>query len=206
MIFFPTGILAFHIVHGSETPQSVCSVVEPCYTAVYPPRSFILRLWSLASGTLVLYHSAPAMVLSKFQNRTLALKSSILLTGVVFGLGLLASGMADAGKVLAFFAFSTPENWDPSLLLVMIFGIVPSVAYNQIRGFEKVPELAPSFQLPPTSAKTVDGMYIVGAALFGIAWGISGVCPGPAVFRTLVQPLWGLLWMSGFWVGSVAIR
>lgn len=125
------------------------------------------------------------------------------MTGMVFGVGLLASGMADPAKLHAFFAFPSLRNWDPSLLLVVLFGVLPSLVYNRIRGFERPPELAPRFELPTKKIIDTDWKFIVGAALFGVAWGTSGVCPGPAVIRTFAQPLWGLFWMIGFYVGSV---
>ena len=110
------------------------------------------------------------------------------LSGLVFGLGLLLSGMSDPAKVQNFLdVFGT---WDPSLGLVMAgaiaVGLIPFTwAKRQQRSL-----LGEPMQLPTTTA--VDRKLLAGAALFGAGWGLAGFCPGPAVMglATLQTEVW----------------
>lgn len=100
-----------------------------------------------------------------------------LLSGLIFGLGLALSGMTHAQKVLDFLDLA--GNWDPSLLFVLGGAVgVTVVAFHFVLKRGK-PVLAADFDLP--HRKHLDAPLLVGAALFGIGWGISGYCPGPAV-------------------------
>lgn len=100
-----------------------------------------------------------------------------LLAGLVFGLGLLISGMANPAKVQNFLdPFGT---FDPSLIFVMAGAVlVTFIGYRLVLSRPK-PMLATRFFLP--AAKDIDARLIGGAALFGIGWGLSGFCPGPAI-------------------------
>lgn len=100
-----------------------------------------------------------------------------LLGGLVFGLGLLLSGMANPAKVLAFLDLAGP--WDPSLALVMVGAIaVGLLAFALARG-RQVSLLGVSMRLP--SARQIDRRLVVGSTLFGVGWGLAGFCPGPAL-------------------------
>lgn len=100
-----------------------------------------------------------------------------LLGGLVFGLGLLLSGMANPAKVLAFLDLAGP--WDPSLALVMVGAIaVGLLAFVLARG-RQVSLLGVSMRLP--SAGQIDRRLVVGSTLFGVGWGLAGFCPGPAL-------------------------
>jgi uncharacterized membrane protein YedE/YeeE len=106
---------------------------------------------------------------------------SALIAGLVFGAGLVLSGMANPQKVLAFLDLASiaTGGWDPSLALVMAGGLlaaVPGFAYA--RRLAK-PALADSFAWP--SAQAIDRPLILGSLLFGIGWGLAGICPGPAL-------------------------
>jgi uncharacterized membrane protein YedE/YeeE len=100
-----------------------------------------------------------------------------LVCGIVFGVGLAASGMTDTAKVLGFLdLFGT---WVPDLAFVMGGAVcVTLVAFRFVLKRE-TPLLTPSFMLPMKS--TVDGRLLTGAAIFGIGWGFYGYCPGPAI-------------------------
>ena len=100
-----------------------------------------------------------------------------LLAGLVFGLGLILSGMADPAKVLGFLDLAGP--WDPSLALVMAGAIAVGlvaffVARNRTASF-----LGAQMRLP--TARHIDRRLVVGSALFGMGWGIAGFCPGPGL-------------------------
>jgi uncharacterized protein len=102
---------------------------------------------------------------------------SALLAGLVFGLGLLISGMANPAKVLGFLDLVGP--WDPSLALVMVGAIaVGMLAFTLARG-RKTALLGTPMALP--TGQQIDRRLILGGTLFGVGWGLAGFCPGPAL-------------------------
>jgi uncharacterized membrane protein YedE/YeeE len=100
-----------------------------------------------------------------------------LLTGLVFGLGLLVSGMANPAKVLGFLDIT--GNWDPSLAFVMAGAIAVGMVAFVFANRRTVSFLGAEMKLP--GAGCVDRRLMVGSTLFGIGWGIAGFCPGPAL-------------------------
>jgi uncharacterized protein len=103
---------------------------------------------------------------------------SALLSGLLFGLGIAISGMANPAKVLNFFDFA--GTWDPSLAFVMGGALITAfIGYRIIFGVSAAPLFEPVFSLP--SAKNIDRNLIGGSALFGVGWGIAGFCPGGAI-------------------------
>ncbi|QOF71697.1 YeeE/YedE family protein [Aminobacter sp. SR38] len=103
-----------------------------------------------------------------------------LALGLVFGIGLVVSGMSDPAKVLNF--LDVTGTWDPSLALVMGGAVITAfVGYRLVLKRSK-PLAAAAFQLP---AKTeIDWPLLLGSAIFGIGWGLGGFCPGPALTAT----------------------
>jgi len=100
-----------------------------------------------------------------------------LVAGLVFGLGLLLSGMADPAKVLGFLDLA--GRWDPSLALVMAGAVgVGAIAFARART-RTTSLLGADMQLP--TKRTLDRRLIAGSALFGAGWGLAGFCPGPAL-------------------------
>jgi uncharacterized membrane protein YedE/YeeE len=100
-----------------------------------------------------------------------------LFAGALFGLGLAVSGMMNPAKVIGFLDFA--GGWDPTLAFVMGGALLVTVpAFRLILGRPR-PILADGFVLPTRSA--LDARLLGGAALFGVGWGLSGFCPGPAV-------------------------
>ena len=99
------------------------------------------------------------------------------LAGLIFGLGLLISGMANPAKVQNFLDLA--GTFDPSLIFVMISAIAVTFLGYRFAFQRPRPILAERFSLP--TAKDIDARVILGAGLFGIGWGLSGFCPGPAV-------------------------
>jgi uncharacterized protein len=100
-----------------------------------------------------------------------------LLTGFVFGLGLLISGMANPAKVIAFLDLS--QAWDPSLALVMAGAIGVGLPGFTLAKRRKLSLLGERMQIP--NQQSIDSKLLLGAALFGLGWGIAGFCPGPAL-------------------------
>ncbi|AVI88029.1 hypothetical protein XJ28_30440 (plasmid) [Pseudomonas syringae pv. tomato] len=105
------------------------------------------------------------------------IKLAAFFAGLIFGLGLLLAGMANPAKVLAF--LDVRGTWDPSLAFVM--GGAISVAFIPLNWARKNRQslLRARMQLPVK--KELDARLIGGSLLFGIGWGIAGICPGPAV-------------------------
>ncbi len=104
-------------------------------------------------------------------------KLTALLAGLIFGVGLLLSGMANPSKVLAFLDLA--GAWDPSLLLVMAGAIGVAAAPLAWARTRSRSLLGAPMQLP--SKRELDRRLIGGSLLFGIGWGIAGICPGPAL-------------------------
>ncbi len=102
---------------------------------------------------------------------------SEFVVGLLFGLGLLLSGMTDPGKVLGFLDLIAP--WDPSLALVMGGAIAVGVIAFALAKKRTVSFLGGAMRLPMSSQ--IDRRLIVGAAMFGAGWGLAGFCPGPAL-------------------------
>lgn len=100
-----------------------------------------------------------------------------LLAGLLFGAGLAVGGMTDPGKVIGFLDVS--GVWDPSLAFVMGSALLVTFpVFIWVRRNAR-PLFAERFQLP--TKRDLDPQLLAGAALFGIGWGIAGLCPGPAV-------------------------
>jgi uncharacterized membrane protein YedE/YeeE len=104
--------------------------------------------------------------------------------GVVFGAGLAVSGMANPARVRGF--LDVLGAFDPTLAFVMIGALVPMAIAWRIRRRLDKPLAAESFDLPATVA--IDAPLVAGAALFGIGWGLSGLCPGPAIADLAIAP------------------
>ena len=97
--------------------------------------------------------------------------------GLVFGTGLLVSGMVNPAKVLGFLDLAGP--WDPSLALVMVGAIAVGAIGFVVAGRRAVTLLGTPMQLP--NARIIDRRLVFGSLMFGIGWGLAGFCPGPAL-------------------------
>ena len=127
-------------------------------------------------------------------------KVTALLAGLLFGAGLLISGMTSPAKVRGF--LDVFGHWDPSLAFVMIGAIgVHFVLLRRIVALPK-PLLQARFQLPSRAA--IDAPLVVGAALFGVGWGLGGVCPGPGIVDAAMGSGYAVVFMMGMTLGIVA--
>lgn len=121
-----------------------------------------------------------------------------LTAGLLFGFGLVISGMSSPEKVLGF--LSLGPNWDASLALVMggaLLVTVPGFAWLRRRGR---PLLAPSFAQPAHAP--LDRPLILGALMFGIGWGLAGYCPGPALVSAGLGVASALLFVPAMLLGA----
>ena len=97
--------------------------------------------------------------------------------GLLFGLGLLLSGMSDPGKVLGF--LDLLGTWDPSLALVMAGAILVGMLAFAVAKKRTINFLGGALHLP--TASQIDRRLVIGALLFGAGWGLAGFCPGPSL-------------------------
>jgi uncharacterized membrane protein YedE/YeeE len=120
--------------------------------------------------------------------------------GLLFGVGLVVSGMSDPAKVLNF--LDVFGNWDPSLAFVMAGAVLVAFAGYRLVLKRNRPVMAGTFHLPTKT--DFDRRLVAGAAIFGIGWGLGGFCPGPA-FTALGLARPGVLvflpaMVAGIWV------
>lgn len=97
--------------------------------------------------------------------------------GLLFGLGLAISGMTDPARVLGFLDIA--GAWDPTLMFVLGGAVITSFIGYRLVFKRSAPLFGERFQLP--TRQDLDIRLLGGAALFGIGWGLSGYCPGPAI-------------------------
>lgn len=115
-------------------------------------------------------------------------KLTALLAGLIFGIGLLLAGMANPAKVLGFLDLA--GAWDPSLALVMLAAIAVAVLPFRWARQQRLTLLDAPMQLP--NKRSLDRRLIGGSLLFGVGWGIAGICPGPAL-AILLSGHWQVL-------------
>jgi uncharacterized protein len=102
---------------------------------------------------------------------------SPLVAGLIFGLGLCLSGMTDPRKVAAFLDLA--GDWDPSLALVMGGAVTVAFVAFRLAGRRSSSLEGRAFELP--TRRTIDAKLLGGAVIFGIGWGLVGLCPAPAI-------------------------
>ena len=125
-----------------------------------------------------------------------------LLAGLVFGLGLIVSGMANPAKVLGFLDLT--GRWDPSLALVMAGAIIISffaflVAQKRTRSL-----IGADMRLP--GGRQIDRRLVVGGLLFGIGWGIAGFCPGPGLVALGMGEVKALVFVASMLTGMITFE
>ncbi len=135
-------------------------------------------------------------------NMTTKQSVSSLLLGLLFGTGLLVSGMTSPQKVQDFLDFT--GSWDPSLSLVMGAALlVAAIAFPRIVQ-RPTPVFGHKFHLP--TAKDIDAKLVIGAALFGAGWGLSGFCPGPAMVGLATGSTSSLMFVVAMLLGMALHR
>ena len=126
--------------------------------------------------------------------------------GLVFGLGLVIAGMSNPAKVLNFLdiAAIARGGWDASLAFVMAGAVVVTFVGYRLAWMRGAPLFDAKFHLPERA--DIDARVIVGPAIFGLGWGLAGVCPGPA-FTLLASPSANvLLFVGSMFAGLAAAR
>jgi uncharacterized membrane protein YedE/YeeE len=123
-------------------------------------------------------------------------------SGLVFAAGLAISGMTQPAKVLGF--LDVTGAWDPTLMFVMIGAIAVHMGFALRAKNAAKPLLARQFSLPARDA--IDAPLFIGAALFGVGWGLEGYCPGPAVVASASGGAVPLVFVASMVAGLLAPR
>jgi len=125
-----------------------------------------------------------------------------LLAGIIFGLGLALSQMIDPNKVLTFLDIT--GDWDPSLAFVMIGALVVSMLSFRFILKRSKPLFETGFHV--SKQTIINQPLIMGSALFGVGWGMTGYCPGPAVASLGLFSLEGALMVVAIYIGFFSHR
>jgi uncharacterized protein len=125
-----------------------------------------------------------------------------LISGIIFGAGLVISEMINPAKVLGFLDLF--GNWDPSLAFVMIGAlVVSSPLFHIIKNKEK-PLSAEKFNY--SNSKNINNRLIIGSALFGTGWGLGGLCPGPAISSVALLNIYSTTFVVAMFVGFYLVK
>lgn len=119
------------------------------------------------------------------------------IAGLIFGIGLVVSGMANPEKVQNFLDFA--GTWDPSLAFVMGGAVVIAFIGYRLAFRRGAPLLDSEFHVPTKTS--IDGRLLAGSAVFGIGWGLAGFCPGPALTSLLLAAKGTLIFVPAMIVG-----
>lgn len=124
------------------------------------------------------------------------------LSGTIFGAGLALGGMTDPARVRGFLDLF--GAWDPTLAFVMGGAVLVMVVAWQVQGRMMRPLFADGFSLPDRSDLTP--RLIGGSALFGIGWGIAGLCPGPGFAALVIDPAAAAIFVVAMLAGMAIVR
>lgn len=127
---------------------------------------------------------------------------SAFLAGLVFGIGLIVSGMVNPAKVLGFLDLA--GRWDPSLALVMGGAIAVGAIGFFVAGRRLTTLLGTPMLLP--TVRTIDRRLVSGSLLFGVGWGLAGFCPGPALVAVGAGYVKGLVFVAAMIAGMLAFE
>ena len=123
------------------------------------------------------------------------------LCGLLFSAGLIVGGMSNPQKILAFLDIT--GNWDPSLLIIMGAGLVVSMIGYQLTRRRQQSVLACPLNIPIN--KVIDKPLVLGSALFGLGWGLAGICPGPGLVLVGAGFYQGILFVLAMIVGWLLV-
>lgn len=131
------------------------------------------------------------------------MKSNVAaVSGFLFGAGLIVSGMTDPTKVKGF--LDVAGGWDPSLMFVMVGAIAVHFVLFRVILRLRSPLFTASFQIPKRT--DLDARLLGGAAIFGVGWGLSGVCPGPGLVDAGAGSVYALVFVIAMTLGILFER
>jgi uncharacterized membrane protein YedE/YeeE len=125
-----------------------------------------------------------------------------LLSGIIFAFGLVISGMTNPDKVIGF--LDILGQWNPSLIFVMVGAILFNFISFKILLKKEAPLCAQKYHLPEN--KSIDKKLLIGSSLFGIGWGILGICPGPGIVNLVTFNPSTLLFVLSMIVGMFLFK
>jgi uncharacterized membrane protein YedE/YeeE len=125
-----------------------------------------------------------------------------LLGGALFGAGVCISGMVRPSKVIGFLNFGGP--WDATLLVVMASALAVSILAWRVVAKLRTPRFGTAFPGPPSPL--VDARLVGGAAMFGVGWGLSGYCPGPALVSLVSGVTGSFVFCTAMIAGMFAVE
>lgn len=125
-----------------------------------------------------------------------------LISGILFGIGLSLSQMTNPNKVLNFLDLA--GNWDPSLIFVMLGALTVTITSFRFILKRQNPVFDQKFYL--ATKKKIDKPLVIGAAIFGIGWGIAGYCPGPVVAGLGIGSIEAIIMLIAIYLGIMVHR
>ena len=126
----------------------------------------------------------------------------ILVSGILFGAGLTIGGMTDPARVRGFLDLF--GDWDPTLAFVMGGAVIVMALAWRLQPKLAKPLLADGFSFP--TRRDLTPKLIGGSALFGIGWGIAGLCPGPGITALVIEPMSAAIFVGAMIVGMFLVR
>jgi uncharacterized membrane protein YedE/YeeE len=193
--FFATGVITVYFTGG----------VPLRYGTTYPDMNELSRLLLSVVAVTGIFKLLPTVLRNKINNSSSQVAVAFF-SGLSFALGLYVSGMTSTDKVRGFLDLTQPQRWDPSLMMVVLGGLVPNtIAHQLFLKHADKPEFNSTFDWP--TKKSIDAKLVLGSALFGIGWGLCGVCPGPGLVTLVARPSLGIIsfWAS-YLLGSRAVQ
>lgn len=125
-----------------------------------------------------------------------------LIGGILFSIGLGISGMTEPAKIISF--LDVFGNWDPSLIFVMVGAIGVNAVFHRFIIKKANPLFESKFYLP--TKKSLDKKLILGSALFGIGWGVTGLCPGPGLASVSTGNPYSLAFLTALIIGMMSVK
>ena len=122
-----------------------------------------------------------------------------LLAGIIFGAGLTVSDMVNPARVLNFVDLA--GHWDPTLIFVIAGGLAVTALGYRLVFRREAPIASEKFQLP--AQRQIDSRLIGGSALFGVGWGLAGICPGPALTDLVTLQPKVLVFVAAMLIGMI---
>ena len=123
-------------------------------------------------------------------------------SGALFGVGLVLASMTDPARVLGFLDIT--RDWDPTLMFVMGGGVISYGILYRLVLKRRTPWCAPAFHLP--TRDDLDRRLVLGSALFGVGWGLGGLCPGPGIVIAGAGMATGLVFVAAMIAGMFLQR
>lgn len=215
--FMCVGIVTAYLTQASTTPFP-----KDIFAFLRNDEATELTMWPKTASVVVMFMALAALMAPSFHDLSLSNSRKKLapaaISGALFAVGLYVSRMVFPKYVFGFLNLGLlargGDNWDPTLMFVMGGGVLVSVvSYQFIDGYSLVlprdktlskPILlsdGAKFNIP--SNHTIDKELILGAILFGLGWGITGLCPGPAIFLASIGVAWILVcYWPAFLIGT----